>query len=964
MGIYSDFVAIHLETTGFDPDDAEIVSINAIRVRDGVPDEAFHQFIQPSDDLPPSITQLTGITSEHLQSAPSIEETIPLLTEYIGKSPLVAHNAEFVIDFLVAADAKPPLAYDTLELSRVAVPRLRDHRLPTIASAFEIEPSESPADVARIVVDAFRLLSATLSSLHPAALIELVSLAEEVESRNPAIGPLSDLLKEIATGNVPDGYADANRPGIESNRLVSLPNMLGPASTKGLFQERLDPTPIAEQIDAATVREILGPDGPLSKELDNYEVREQQIEMAEAVTQAFNDEELLVCEAGTGTGKSLAYLIPTILWAVRNGRRVIISTNTKTLQEQLFYKDLPLLEKILGKEFRATLLKGRGNYVCMNRWRSGAIPGMSVASERERGVALPIATWLRETESGDISENTAFPAASAPGRSLWAKLSAEGKPCSPNTCSHYNECYLIRVRRSSQNAHVVVANHSLLFSDVVAEGAVLGEYTDLILDEAHNLEKVATDYLGAEISWWSVRDTLHLLHQRDGHESGLLARINRDLPNGLLPQERVKVFQVQAARAIDAVSEATSAVQTFLEQLGKILPKPERRSSFAHKERYTSEDQPFDDVLAQRDTFFAAVETLIAETNTLTEWLRELNPGELSDRDEFVLDLENRSLDVSALIDRTLDITEARREDFVYWYEIPSDDSRYAVRLYTAPLNVGDQLRERFFPDLRSCVMTSATLAVAGKFNYFLNRVGLTGSVSERVRTLEVGSPFDFDQQAFIAVPEWFPTPKSRDFQDAVTDLVRDLVVTTRRGALVLFTSYKMLNETYRAVQSDFHSHGITLLKQDRAVSRSNLAESFRQDRESVLFGTESFWQGVDVPGDALELLVIVRLPFAVPSEPLLVAQGEALRAAGKDPFLHMTVPEAAIRFRQGFGRLIRSKSDRGAVLILDTRVVKERFGRAFLGSLPTGHYGFKNSESLITSLEHWFEESDTEESE
>ncbi len=958
MGLLDHFIALELATTGVDPADGEIVRISATRFRDGAAEERFDQFVKPSRGLPPNMELLTGVSEADLRDAGTIESAIVDFQVFAGVTPLFAHNAAFAHDFLSAAapNAEYPVLYDSLELSRIAVPRLRDHRLSTLFDAFGIpDDADRQTPVSEKLGLLILMLADTLghgSVDKPAALF---GLARETELPEPYEGRIADVLHDVMQRAAKAGVSGLTPPHIRPEFLVSFPNTIGHSSDRGGFTERLEPVPMPSPVEDAEVRAAFAPDGPLARMLPQYEEREPQVEMASAVAQALNEEELLAAEAGTGTGKSLAYLVPAVLWAVENDHRIVISTNTKTLQEQLFYKDLPLLQQALKIDFRAALVKGRGNYVCLNRWRGGDAPGMNVTTDRDRGIALPIASWIDETQSGDISENTAFSTAGGPGRALWSRLSAEGQPCTPNACPCYNECYLIRIRRAAQNAHIVVVNHSLLFSDIVAERAVLGEYHNLILDEAHNLERVATQYLGAELSWWEVRDLLNVVFQRDGHESGLLARINRELPRGAMPQSQVKTFQVQVSRCMDATRAVAESAQRFFELLGETLPRPDRFGAFAHKERYTPDATPFDGCLTERDGLLEVTEELGSELSTLTEWLRELSPGMVASRDEWLVDLENRIADLVALVEMIVDITNAEREHYVYWYEIPPDGAKLSTRLFAAPLRVGDLLRDDFFPNLRSCIMTSATLAVAEKFTYFLEHAGLTGSVAERVRTLAVQSPFDFDEQAIVGVPAWMPSPKASGFQDAVTELVRDVVLRTRRGTLVLFTSYRQLNDTRRAVQDDFAKNGILLLSQGIDGSRTNLADSFRRDRESVLFGTESFWQGVDVPGDALEMLIIVRLPFSVPSEPLAIAQGELLRSEGKDPFLWMSVPEAAIRFRQGFGRLIRSQSDRGVVLILDTRVVTERFGRAFSKSLPTELRQYQSPEDLLGELEEWF---------
>jgi ATP-dependent DNA helicase DinG len=958
MGVLDRFICFDLETTGIDAESSEIIEVAAFRVEKFEIVDEFHSLVSPKIAPSAQIEKITGITADDLIGQPAIAGAMKQFTQFVGSDPLFAHNAAFDAGFLLSA--KPnwrlPSMNDTLLLSQIAIPRLRNHRLGTLVAALGIEhdPAHRATADARALIEVIRLLVDSLAARPFGQLEALVTLAAEAPAAEKLVDPIGPLLKEILEIAARRGMATVDAPKLDGDYLVSLDNTIGnfnggegaPVGGKG-------------DIDPAQVAGTLGPGGPLARRIPGYETRESQLEMADAVCQSFNDEEILVCEAGTGTGKSLAYLVPAVLWAVRNGRRVIISTNTKNLQEQLFFKDLPLLEETLDADFRAVLLKGRGNYVCMNRWRAGKVPGLDISSEKELPFALPIATWMNETRSGDISEATGFHLF-GPGRSFWSKLSAEGQPCTPAACPFFRECYVTRIRRAAQQAHVVVINHSLLFSDLVADNAVLGEYDSLIIDEGHNIEKTASDYLGQELSHWSVRELANRLYLHEGGESGLIARVNRGLGKSALSQDDVKRFQMQAARAIEMVGDLGRASTRFFDALDDLLERPDHRSRFSHKAGYSCDDNPVAAADEQRDDLLAAVESVKAEIQQLTDWLRDLGMGVLPSGDEFVADLDNRLMDLEGLRETLTSLTEATDREMVYWYEIPPENARAGVRLASAPLSVGSRLHDSLFSTLRSVVITSATLAVAGKFTYFLSRTGLMGEQGERVRTLEVGSPFDFDHQAFVAVPTWFPNPKSRDFNAAVADMVRDAVLKTRRGTLVLFTSYAQLNATYRSLSDEFHANGIQLLGQGIDGSRTALANAFRQDRDSVLFGTESFWEGVDIPGDALELLVIVKLPFAVPTEPLLVAQNNELRREGKDPFLWMTVPETAIRFRQGFGRLIRSKRDRGAVLLLDTRVVTERFGRAFLQSLPTGHHAFDNSIDLVDSLETWFAETAT----
>ena len=967
MPVLDCYIAFDLETTGINPDTCEIIEFGAVRVEEGEITDRFQSLVRPRKAPSPQIQRITGITEDELASGSPIATVLPKFYKFIGTTPLFAHNASFDAGFLHAVDPnrKLPPVYDTLELARVALPRLRNHRLGTLLDAFGIpignahRALDDAEGLARLVL----LLADTLGGRQFTHLEALASLASAIPEESTAYSrekdltePVSSLIMEVIERTVRRGMG-ASIPHVDEKYLTSLPNTIGEFDAFSNGEARpVEPLPLLDE----EVQHVFSADGPLADEMPGYEPRDTQTEMAGAVTQAFNDAELLVCEAGTGTGKSIAYLVPAILWALKNGRRVVVSTNTKNLQEQLFYKDLPLLARVLKTPFRAALLKGKGNYICMKRWRSGDYPGAGITSDRDRSFSLPIATWVTETASGDISENSGFQSV-GPGKGLWAKLSAEGQPCTPGACRFYNDCFVTRIRRASQAAHVVVVNHSLLFSDLISDNAVLREYEDLIIDEAHNIEKTAGHFLGAELSQWTVRDVATRLYLQEGAESGLLSRINRELSKSALSQDKVKTFQMQVARAIDTVNDLSKASSAFFDRLDDVLDAGNQKSKFAAKISYKSGDGTFEPALAERDLLIASVEAVREEVNTLQNWIRDLDTGRLPSQEEFVTDLENRSGELGMLMETVADLTEAGDDAYVYWYEKPAPavSRGTGIKLQSAPLRVGNLLQDSLFAPKRTVVMTSATLAVANKFNYFLSRSGLTGNQGERVRTLAVGSPFDYDRQAFVAVPTWFPSPKDRSFQKAVTELVKELVLRTRRGTLVLFTSYSMLNTTYRSVSEDFAGEGILLLGQGRDGSRTSIADLFRNEKDSVLFGTESFWEGVDVPGDALETLIIVKLPFAVPTEPLVVAQSELLRQQGKDPFLYMSVPETAIKFRQGFGRLIRGKKDRGAVIILDTRVVTERFGRAFLKSLPTEHKAFKTLDNMVAALDEWFGSTD-----
>ncbi|HPU86186.1 MAG TPA: helicase C-terminal domain-containing protein [Candidatus Latescibacteria bacterium] len=952
MSILESFVALDFETTGIEPFSSEIIEVAVVRVQNGQIVDSFQTLVQPRKMPSVSIQRLTGITADELRGQPSLEAVMAKLRRFVGASPLISHNADFEVSRLRMSIpvAELPTVFDTVELARIAVPRLPNHRLETLVDAFSINNPEQHRALgdAQTLVEVFRALVNTLRTFSPARLETLARLARSLPRPAPPYGAIADLLLEIQAAAARSTFDQVSAPPVRIGALTSLPNTFG-----AFDEDKLDPASSLEDIDTEAVAKTLGAHGDFARATPAYEVRQSQIDMARAVTEVLNEGGTLLCEAGTGTGKSLAYLVPSVTWAWKNSHRVVISTHTKNLQEQLFYKDLPLVAGTLDIPVRSVVLKGKNNYVCLHQWHEEIGLPAAEAMDASRALLLPLVCWIDETESGDLEENGAFQTLLRyiPGAySLAGRLSSEGKPCGRRTCRYYDRCFVTRVRRAAQQAHIIVVNHSLLFSDLAADHGVIGEYENLIVDEAHTFEETAIDYLGTEFSLPLVRSVLDEI--TTPHARSLLTRIRANLRRSKIEDATRKSFEVQLGATGQAAELAGEKAEAFFRAAKNELGASHPSSIYSSKMRYSSETNVFDEIREYRDDLFFALKTLHDGLQTLALWLRDLPMGGIPEQDELLADAELRQADLARLTAAMDLVTRAEDEDMVYWSEMPPHGDETRLKFVAAPLDVGATLRKDFYPGLRSLVMTSATLSVAEKFNYFRQRLGLE---DDSVRTMAVKSPFDFDNQVHIALPGWFPEPRDPDFEPEVISLLQVLIPKIHRGTLVLFTSHGMLENAYSALKQPFEEQGILLLGQRFDGSRSSITNRFRQDRQSVLFGTESFWQGIDVPGEALELLIIVKLPFSVPGEPLEAAQSEALAAAGKNPFLHLAVPKAAIRFRQGFGRLIRHRNDRGAVLILDTRLVSKDYGRAFHRSLPASYTVYRSQEELIAGFEAWF---------
>ncbi|MEQ8788516.1 MAG: helicase C-terminal domain-containing protein [Pirellulaceae bacterium] len=648
----------------------------------------------------------------------------------------------------------------------------------------------------------------------------------------------------------------------------------------------------------STPSDILGPQGRIAARLPHYEHRPQQLEMADAVFDAFNQGRHLIAEAGTGVGKSFAYLVPAILRATsgddqEKSRRIVISTHTISLQEQLMTKDLPLLRSVMDREFTAVLVKGRHNYLSLRRLDSARRRMHQLfASQQEVDELHKIVQWSKETGDGSLSD---LPFRPSPA--VWDEAASDSGNCLGRSCPTHNQCFYFRARRRVQNAQILVVNHALFFSDLALRRAgvsILPDYDAVVFDEAHTLEAVAGDHLGLAVTSGQIDYLLNKLYN-ERTEKGLLT---------------VRALQAERKSAFDCRTRAE-------ELFGDVQQWLEDRGVFSARVR---EPELIPNVLSP------ALDRLAKGVKRYADSL-----DKASERQDY-LAAHDRLRSLSGEIDAWIKQSEA---GCVYWAEAAHTRSRrMRVRLAAAPIDVGPALREHLFNEARSVVMTSATLAVGkqASFDFFRSRVGLTQSASKML-----GSPFDYRTQAKLIVVDDMPDPSSQrnEFERQSIAMVRRYVARTDGHAFVLLTSYESMRRMASELTPFLQQHDLALYSQSEGLPRNQMLERFKANPRAVLLGTDSFWQGVDVPGDALQNVIIPKLPFSVPDQPLLESRLEAIREAGGNPFMQYQLPEAVIKLRQGFGRLIRSQRDRGIVVLLDPRVKTKRYGHVFLDSLP-----------------------------
>ena len=906
------FAAIDLETTGLNSNEDEIIEVGIVTFYDGAITDEWSSLVNPRRVVPDFITSLTGITQEMVDGAPAIPTIRGEIRDRLGDSILVGHNISFDLEFLFAQNlAIANRRLDTLTLASILLPFEGRYGLAALAAGLGLESSKE-APQHRALFDARRTAELFFHLQRKAQELDYFILEEIVQAGSRIAWHEARFFEDALRLAGRRAFGRGRKP----------PPLFQAQKIPG---RQLSAADEPDPIDGEAVADMLSEDGVFSRSFDGFEFRPQQIEMLEAVTGAFNNGRHLLVEAGTGTGKSLGYLLPAVFWSSQNDRRVVVSTNTINLQDQLLEQDLPELQRILPFEIRAAVLKGKRNYVCTRLLQQLRHSGPG--SFEEMTLYARILVWLPNSKSGAVAEISLR----TPGERLsWARLNAENDACTTDKCS-VEGCPLHNARRRAEQAHILVVNHALLLADVASENRVLPEYLDLIVDEAHHLEDAVTSGLSFQADRRFIES---LLDEVNSSRSGLLADLQRRMANAL-PSELVAVLDDNIGRLRTSGQQAAVRLEEFFNLLGLYVDLNDSgpgRYAFQLRITPAVRNQP-------------EFESLVDGWENLGSLLRVIGDGvtklagnvadsaeayDIEDSEDLWISLTSLARRVAETTDRIDELAANPSENMIYWIE----RFRKRISLHAAPLNIGPLVEEHIFNSKEAVILTSATLQTSGSgwghepsFTYLRERIH-----AQHAEELAVGSPFDFEQSTLVYLPTDIPEPNQPGYQRYVEKAVSDVAAALNGRTLVLFTSFSQLSATSEAVEPRLTRAGIQTLAQTEGVSRQQLLAQFKSGQNpSVLLGTRSFWEGVDVPGEALQAVIIVKFPFDVPSDPIFAARSETY----ENPFFEYSIPEAVLRFRQGFGRLIRRQDDRGIVVVLDKRILSKRYGQAFLNALP-----------------------------
>ena len=680
------------------------------------------------------------------------------------------------------------------------------------------------------------------------------------------------------------------------------------------------------------------PDGAMDDNLGDYEFREQQLEVVKKVIASFNEKEKYFIEAGTGTGKSFAYLLPALFWNNLNQEPVVVSTNTINLQEQIVNKDLVFLDKLLPFEFKAVLVKGRRNYICRRKVNNLEQKAEDIfADEPEQQTQfIEILNWLDETKTGSRSDLDFLVKGD-----LWSQVVSESDLCIKNSCPFFNKCFFMKARKEIYDSDILVVNHHLLLSDAKLKQenqGLLPDYRHLIIDEAHNFERTATNHLGNYFTGYILDKFLQRI---DKSRYSVIANLRNEV--SVLDKHQKK----ETITIIDEILAQTEKVKEvssdYFNKLKEFFDDEDENMLRLTEEIVST--SLWSTILEKGDNLIGWLERLGIKLDNLYQIFNMLTPNKKEDLEERIIELESINRKCQELISLLNFNLQAEDENHVFWLEKSSRFRDKNISQKNAPLNVSDILPEILWERLDNLVITSATLTINGNFKFFKRSLG-----TYKAQSLKISSPFDYKKQAKLLIPEDIPPANSNNFLSEIMDDFQDILSSFGGQTMVLFTSYYMLNHCLNKTQNDLANKGINILAQGE-YPRHYIINNFKANKKQIIFGTVSFWEGVDIKGEDLKYLIIMKLPFPVPSRPIASARKELLENQGKNPFFHYSLPRAVIRFKQGFGRLIRSRNDEGIIISFDNRLLSKSYGKIFLNSLPSSCPVKKTSIKNIAGL-------------
>ncbi|HEY8910519.1 MAG TPA: helicase C-terminal domain-containing protein [Desulfosporosinus sp.] len=897
-----DIVVFDLGTSGLEGEQVEIIEFAALRIRNGQIQESYHL--------------------EELNASSLYEHRHEIL-EFLEDAILVGHHVSqslSILERLLSVRFQQPL-WDTLELARIFFPTVHQYQLPYLAEKLSLPlPDES--------------------KLHRSEIKAWLTWGIFEACRKKGLEfdlSFYDQAKGFLEGWAGRGFIDELHREISRcfpDRPIRTDLVLAPIS-EGLFVRGQTSTAnVPDSID--WVVDSFSKGGILEENLPGYESRAGQVKMAKLIAEGLTSSNHVVVEAGTGTGKSFAYLIPCLWSAKKTGKKVVVATHTIPLQEQLQKKDIPILEAVLPFPFRASVLKGKGNYCCLKKWQGCLVNPKEISGAEQKLAILSLLVWLRETIAGDIQELSKVPGM----MQIWSSIGADNENCIPGRCSKSGVCFLLRARKKAEEADVLIVNHSLLFADLKTDYNVLPEYHQLVIDEAHQIYDTALQHLGADMSLEAVTRTIDNIFRPTG--SNFYGTVKQKL--GALAHLVPSVSWELFSKRLEGIPELCPRVLEQTEELFQLLSMILGTGrTFRFVVSHTTKTW-WEALSIQVENLVGRIKALLSALESLTSTLS----GEDADEtEELKYILASHQRELKAFLDTLILVIDVKNPKQVTWLE---QNSR--LYLKTSPIDVSDILEEKIFSRLDSVILTSATLSISDSFEHFLRDIGLPSTT----KTARVDSPFDYERQVSFFVVKNGINLKNSDEEKAreLSEFIAEVAERMNGRTLVLFTAHKLLRETYASLQPKLVRIGIETLAQGIHGERSTLLEAFKRNSRSVLLGANSFWEGIDIPGDALSCVIMVKLPFWPPTLPLIEARSEYLESQGRDPFRELLLPEAVIRFKQGFGRLIRSKGDRGLVILLDDRVIEKYYGRFFLSSLPILTHIRGENALVLRKIQEW----------